>query len=498
MSTNPPRSDADNEGGDAPGPQNLIPSKRLEQGVIADCIIADHMPGEVPFLRPEHFYTETDRAAWQGLIELEALGCKGDVETLINHLKRTAHVKDVDWGYHIPHICNDDFPLNQFNFEHDARELYDYALRRQRVRELEQQEGELARQARDLFDVTVPLPESGLDTTADDVHSAAEAFEDLPPVEWLVHKIFAPGSVVLLYGKPGTKKTYSMMHLQACLAPGRDFHGFATRQANSLLLDQESGHLRIQQRMRECLNGVGGDKTALIYWLTMKGYKLSNPAHVTKIIEHCRKHHIKILIVDSLSKHSVGDENSAGEMAKEMEGARRIATETGAVVILIHHSKKEGEEFRGSSAIEGSVDVMIRVESEQGSPFIHFKMEKNRDGELLEWWAKADWFTDEDAPGNNRFTMERVEGKREQGGEKREPTLNQAEQYIVQYLREHGECTRAEIMKGADPTKQRSVSNGLYALLGKGMVMRANPEEKGQYAARFALTDESGEDEDDL
>ena len=449
--------------------RRVIPPDVLERGLIGICLVSDHMPGEVPFLRPEHFFSTTARAAWQGLIDMDAMGCIGDIPTLAEHLDRTAHVSDVNWETWLARSIGMEYPILPFNFEHDARTLLDYAQRRQHIRDLQQQIHELA-------DLTVPLADSGLVSMKGVVHTLAEAYEPIPLTNWLVEKIIAPGMVVLVYGQPATKKTYSMFWLGACSANEKDWLGFKTRKASVLYVDQESAEPRIRRRVRECQNGVGGDQTAPIVWVTMQGYKLSNKADIAKIQQIKREHHVELIIIDSLSKHTAGDENSAADMAKEMDGLRELSTNPDAAVIAIHHSlKSASDEFRGSSSIEASVDMMICVESEEGSAYVNYTMKKNRDGELIKWTARAHWVRLEGEPEKDQFYMERVEGRKEEAdSSEEEASKTGARDYVIRYLREHGESELQAIMSAAQGCSGDSAKNAVYALVRLAKVQKVS------------------------
>jgi hypothetical protein len=56
-----------------------------------------------------------------------------------------------------------------------------------------------------------------------------------------------------------------------------------------------------------------------------------------------------------------GDENSAQDMRNYLGAAERIMREFGCTVIIVHHCGVNGERPRGSTAIDGSLDALIRI-----------------------------------------------------------------------------------------------------------------------------------------
>lgn len=71
----------------------------------------------------------------------------------------------------------------------------------------------------------------------------------------------------------------------------------------------------------------------------------------------------QLIVFDTLAGCLVGgDENSAKDMGTAVENCRYITRENGATVLLVHHSAKGNDKpERGSSALRGAADFMIRL-----------------------------------------------------------------------------------------------------------------------------------------
>ena len=71
------------------------------------------------------------------------------------------------------------------------------------------------------------------------------------------------------------------------------------------------------------------------------------------------------VIIDTLAKATSGmDENSAKDMGRIIDQTRRIQEETGATVILVHHTgHSDTNRERGSSSLAGAVDSSILVKN---------------------------------------------------------------------------------------------------------------------------------------
>ena len=105
--------------------------------------------------------------------------------------------------------------------------------------------------------------------------------------------------------------------------------------------------------------------------------------------ELIKKSGARLVNIDSLVDVIPGaDENSVKDMQPLFTNLRGIADRTQAVIILIHHSNRNGG-YRGSSALKGAVDVLLKVTSTPGEKMIQFEVEKNRDGEPIKFTAEA-------------------------------------------------------------------------------------------------------------
>ncbi len=98
---------------------------------------------------------------------------------------------------------------------------------------------------------------------------------------------------------------------------------------------------------------------------------------------------LDVLIIDTLHTATVAaDENSAQHMGKVLHSCRLAANNLGCAVILVHHTNKSGSIERGSSALRGAMDFMIKIEkpSETATHAV-MSCEKLKDGE--EWKSQS-------------------------------------------------------------------------------------------------------------
>jgi len=94
---------------------------------------------------------------------------------------------------------------------------------------------------------------------------------------------------------------------------------------------------------------------------------------------------VSLIIIDTLAMTTGGsDENSSKEMGDAIDNIKLIQNETGACVLMIHHSGKDHTRgARGSSALRAAVDTEIEVRSaKEGDIQLHAaRVTKQRDAE---------------------------------------------------------------------------------------------------------------------
>jgi RecA-family ATPase len=62
---------------------------------------------------------------------------------------------------------------------------------------------------------------------------AAEALQPQPPIPWIIEKLFAAGSVNLLVGEAGSKKTYALIDAAVCVACGKPWLEYPTHSSGN-------------------------------------------------------------------------------------------------------------------------------------------------------------------------------------------------------------------------------------------------------------------------
>jgi DNA-binding HxlR family transcriptional regulator len=307
------------------------------------------------------------------------------------------------------------------------------------------------------------------------LHKASEALEPQPPIDWIVKPLFSTGTVSLIVGHPGSKKTFSMLDLAVCLASGKPWLGFETRMVPVLIIDEESGSKRINRRLGAIMRGQLADAHIPLDYISLARFDFfSEHNDFDQFEQKILETGAKIIIIDALSDVMPGaDENIVKDVQPVFMGLRQVADKTNSAIASIHHLNKKGG-YRGSSSLLGAVDVMLMVTSKLESPNIDFEVLKNRDDEPMKFAAVAHFDTNQFWLSSSQFVPKQEFGK--------------PQKYVIRYLYQNGLSSISDIKDHADSCKDTSARKAVYDLVDLGIVRRVDNGGSGEKAT-YDLTD---------
>jgi len=248
-----------------------------------------------------------------------------------------------------------------------------------------------------------------------------DCYQERDPIKHIAGNVFDQGSLNVVYGSPGTLKSFLLADLFLCVAAGKPWlqpapwqsdntgNGLQTMQTPGLWLDFDNGQRRTLDRFSALGKGhnLPDSLDINIYSMPSPWLKADDLLSVEGLIKRAKGKQAGLIVIDNLgSVRGEVDENSAA-MTGTMSNLRRLADETGAAVILIHHQRKSngilgrvGESLRGSSSIEAALDTALQVEREPGSQSVTITATKDRGVPVLPFMAE---FTFETESNKARF-----------------------------------------------------------------------------------------------
>lgn len=188
-----------------------------------------------------------------------------------------------------------------------------------------------------------------------------EQIEDLPSPEWLIDGILPSESLAVLYGPPKVGKTFLGLDWGFSICTGRSWCGHAVKTGSVVYVYSEgSGKLKCRTRAWKRAHDVSG---RLGVQFITRAVHVLDQAEVKRLFQTIRKlpEPPTLIALDTLARCiQGGDENSAKDVGAVIGVADRLREEFKATVLIIHHSGKNGAE-RGSTALRGAADTMLRL-----------------------------------------------------------------------------------------------------------------------------------------
>lgn len=186
-----------------------------------------------------------------------------------------------------------------------------------------------------------------------------DEIEQLPPLPWLAEGILPAAALAALYGPPGAGKSFVALDLALSIAARLPWFGRSLREGTALYLAAE-GLAGLSQRIRAWKAARAIEHRLGVGFVTM-AVDLLQPTTIPRVVDASRTLHdqVELVVIDTLARSMVGDENDTGDMSKLVAHADAIRRGTGATVLLVHHTRKDSDLERGSSALRGAVDTLL-------------------------------------------------------------------------------------------------------------------------------------------
>jgi len=174
----------------------------------------------------------------------------------------------------------------------------------------------------------------------------------LPPTEYLADGELVAGGLNVLFGASGAGKSFVALDYALRIA-----------QTDVVIFGAAEGGSGIQNRVKAWCKHHGKQPGNIRF--AIEAVNLLDNLAVDMFIASITALKPKLVVIDTLARSMVGgDENSARDMGKAIDNCNRIQRETGAAVLLVHHTGKSGSNERGSSALRGAADMMIELTSD--------------------------------------------------------------------------------------------------------------------------------------
>lgn len=201
---------------------------------------------------------------------------------------------------------------------------------------------------------------------------------DMPPRDYVVKRLLAPGDVSSIFGVPGVGKSLVAPLMAYMVAQGEPFFGLRTKQGKVLYVATEDG-AGLQMRVT-ALRERYGDADDFIL-VPNAGNIAKGKPHFKSLVALIQKHKPKGVFIDTLAEGFPGlEENDAASMGGVVKTAKALASH-GPAVILVHHSTKEDSPTpRGHSVLNGALYMGMHLQLDETSGVVRGSITKNKNG----------------------------------------------------------------------------------------------------------------------
>ena len=182
--------------------------------------------------------------------------------------------------------------------------------------------------------------------------------------QWIWQDYLPEGSLAMLVAEEKAGKSTLFYALAAAVSKGWNFIGRETQQAPVLVLAVEEDATDVKLRART----FGMRPSDPVYFRV--GDLPNTPRTHEQIRDVVLKHGIKLVFLDTLGHHLatvLESENDNLAVLKAVRPWMHLARETRACVVLVHHTGKSGQKYRGASAFGGVVDQILTLQYTHGN-----------------------------------------------------------------------------------------------------------------------------------
>jgi len=201
---------------------------------------------------------------------------------------------------------------------------------------------------------------------------------------YIVKGLLAPGDLSVVYGEPGSAKTFLALHIAYMVSMLWPVFRKRVRGGSTLYFALE-GHAGFERRVAAHIKKWA--RSASFFYVTDNIDLYSDEGDAEAVVEAAKACDADLIVIDTLSRcFGSGSENDSADMGWMIKAFDFIRRETGAHVMLVHHSGKDSSRgMRGHSSLLAAVDVSLEVTRDgDDTRLVHVrKVKDGTDGETF-------------------------------------------------------------------------------------------------------------------
>lgn len=208
-------------------------------------------------------------------------------------------------------------------------------------------------------------------------------------LDFLVDGWLTEGERSVIGGPSKSGKSFLAIHLAMCVARGQDFFNWPVKRGG-VVYQAGEGAKGVKRRLKAYRKHfeVGEDEDVPFVFLGSKVDLYSRDGDTQGLIDEIKawslvmEHPLRLVVIDTLATATAGaDENSGKDMGVVLANIARIADETGAHVMLVHHMNADGKKLRGHTSVYANVDQVVTVHCDDDTKIRTATLSKQKDDE---------------------------------------------------------------------------------------------------------------------
>jgi hypothetical protein len=195
----------------------------------------------------------------------------------------------------------------------------------------------------------------------------ADELAALPPVSWMVEDLLPTDALAALVGPSGKGKTFLTIDLACAVATGTRWLNQRVGLSGPVLYIAAEGTAGLRQRVAAWVTEHHAPSDLPVYFIceTVNFMERSDVEHVLRATLALPAPP-RLVIVDTLHRAMPGgDENSAKDVGVVITHADVLRREAGSTVLIVHHTKKDADIERGSTAMRAACDTLLLLRDEE-------------------------------------------------------------------------------------------------------------------------------------
>jgi hypothetical protein len=204
--------------------------------------------------------------------------------------------------------------------------------------------------------------------------------------DWLINGLFEIDSTTILFGDPGTGKSFIALDIGASIACNIDFHTFKTIKTGPVVYICGEGRNTIARRCQAWAVHNDLDLAQFPFYILNTPIQLLDAKSLIPLQNVLKQINDKdgqpvLLIIDTWNRLEGGEENSNSDTAKAIAALDKLCKPYQCSRLIVHHvGVSDKGRARGASALNGAVDNAFKVDRD-GQGEIQFTSTKCKDGE---------------------------------------------------------------------------------------------------------------------